>query len=39
MIYVADSDNHRVQVFDSNRNYVATIGQTGVSGSDNSHFN
>jgi PKD repeat protein len=39
MIYVADSDNHRVQVFDSNRNYIATIGQAGVSGSDNGHFN
>ena len=39
MIYVADSNNHRIQVFDSNRNYVATIAQTGVSGSDNSHFN
>lgn len=38
-IYVADSDNHRVQVFDSNHVYTATLGVTGVSGSDNVHFN
>jgi hypothetical protein len=38
-IYVADSDNHRVQVFNSDRNWVATLGTTRVSGDDNSHFN
>ena len=26
-IYVADGDHHRVQVFDGDRNYLATIGQ------------
>jgi sugar lactone lactonase YvrE len=39
MIYVSDGGNHRVQVYNSNRVYVATLGVTGVSGSDNSHFN
>jgi tripartite motif-containing protein 71 len=38
-IYVADSGNHRVQIYDSSRMYLATIGTTGVSGSDNAHFN
>ena len=37
-IYVADTDNHRVQIFNSNRVYQNTLGVTGVSGSDNSHF-
>jgi len=37
-IYVADSDNHRVQVFDSSHIYTATLGVTGVSGSDDAHF-
>ena len=38
-IYVADSSNQRVQIFGPNRAYVATLGQTGVAGSDNGHFN
>lgn len=43
-IYVSDSGvwgdygNHRVQVFNSSGAYLATIGQTGVAGSDNGHF-
>lgn len=37
-IYVADTQNHRVQIFDANRNYVATIGQTGVATDSNSGF-
>jgi hypothetical protein len=35
----ADSGNHRVQIYNNQLAYVATLGQTGVSGSDNSHFN
>jgi len=38
-IYVSDGSNQRVQVYNSNRVYIATMGVTGVSGSDNSHFN
>jgi len=42
-LYVADANNHRVQVFDVSNisaiTYVATIGISGVSGSDNAHFN
>lgn len=37
-IYVADTDNHRVQIFNSSLVYQNTLGVTGVSGSDNSHF-
>lgn len=41
-LYVADSGNHRVQLFDVSNplspTYVATIGVTGQSGSDNSHL-
>jgi DNA-binding beta-propeller fold protein YncE len=41
-LYVADAGNHRVQVFDistpGSPTYVATLGVTGVSGSNNSHF-
>jgi uncharacterized protein YjiK len=37
-IYVADTDNHRVQIFNSDRIYQNTLGATGVSGSDNGHF-
>lgn len=41
-LYVADAGNHRVQIFDitnpSSPSYVATLGATGVSGSDNAHF-
>jgi sugar lactone lactonase YvrE len=36
---VADSSNHRVQIYNSSRVYVATLGVTGVAGADNSHFN
>jgi hypothetical protein len=38
-IYVADTKNHRVQVFSSSRVPLGTIGVTGVAGSDNTHFN
>ena len=41
-LYVADTDNHRVQIFDITDpgapTYVATLGTTGTSGSDNTHF-
>jgi len=37
-IYVADRYNHRVQVFHSNRTYKTTLGVSGVSGSNNNHF-
>jgi len=42
-MFVADVNNHRVQVYNysgsGSPTYSATIGVTGVSGSDNSHFN
>jgi sugar lactone lactonase YvrE len=38
-IYVSDSNNHRVQIFDRNRQYVGTLGVTRESGADNAHFN
>jgi uncharacterized protein YjiK len=41
-LYVSDGNNHRVQVYDSTSGspvYSTTIGVTGVSGNDNSHFN
>ena len=38
-IFVADTGNHRVQVFSNNRQYLGTIGVTGATGSDNTHFN
>jgi len=37
-IFVADHWNHRVQVFDANFVYKTTLGVTGESGSDDSHF-
>jgi tripartite motif-containing protein 71 len=38
-IYIADSKNHRVQIFDGlTRNYIATLG-TGIAGSSNKKFN
>ena len=40
-LYVSDSGNHRVQVYDVSGGapvYHSTIGETGVAGSDNSHF-
>jgi tripartite motif-containing protein 71 len=33
-VYVSDKDNHRVQVFDNDRNYLATIGSGPGSGAD-----
>ncbi|MDR3577048.1 MAG: carboxypeptidase regulatory-like domain-containing protein [Anaerolineaceae bacterium] len=38
-IYVADTCNQRVQVFDAGYNYITTIGVTGQSGTDGNHFN
>ncbi len=42
LLYVADSANHRIQIFNigtpTAATYVATLGESGVSGSDNSHF-
>jgi len=38
-ILVADDINHRIQIYDSDWFYKTTIGETGVSGSDNGHFN
>ena len=42
-LYVADGDNHRVQIFDVSNlsaiTYVATLGVSAESGSDNAHFN
>jgi hypothetical protein len=41
-LYVSDTDNHRIQVYTFDPNgkpvYFATIGETGVPGSDNNHF-
>jgi len=37
-IFVVDRCNQRVQVYDSNRVWKARLGQTGQTGSDNSHF-
>ncbi len=41
-MFVSDNDNHRIQVYTFSGGapvYNATIGETSVSGSDNSHFN
>ena len=39
-IYIADTNNHRVQVFDgATLTYIATIGTTGSPGSSNTQFN
>lgn len=38
-LYVADSDNHRVQIYDRHLAYTATLGITGSPGSDNAQFN
>jgi len=42
-LYVSDTENHRIQVYTVTVTgavvYSTTIGETGVSGSDNSHFN
>jgi len=37
-IYIADTYNHRIQVFDSDVNHLFTIGEAGVSGSDDNHL-
>jgi hypothetical protein len=37
-IYVADACNQRIQIFDYNLHYVGTLGQTGLAGTDSSHF-
>ncbi len=37
-IFVADTCNQRIQVFDLSFKYVSTIGQTGVAGADSHHF-
>ena len=39
-IFVADTGNQRIQIFDAtNFAYVATLGVTGATGTDNGHFN
>jgi DNA-binding beta-propeller fold protein YncE len=39
-LFVADTENQRVQVFDAQTfTFVGTIGATGVTGADNAHFN
>jgi hypothetical protein len=44
-VYISDgampwvSGNHRIQIYSSSDAYINTIGETGVSGTDNSHFN
>lgn len=38
-IYISDSGNHRIQVFNGDGTYITTIGETGVPGMDNGHFN
>ncbi len=38
-VYVADLGNHRIQIFDTDGDYLGTIGVTGKPGCDNFHFN
>ncbi|MEM2900360.1 MAG: NHL repeat-containing protein, partial [Thermoplasmata archaeon] len=38
-LYIADRDNHRIQVFNTTYDYVFTIGVNGTSGMDNEHLN
>jgi len=38
-IYIAERSNHRVQIFDSNQNFIATIGTAGQTQTDNTGFN
>jgi len=38
-LYVADNNNHRIQLYDQKLIYKGTLGETGVSGLDNTHFN
>ena len=39
-VYVSDPNpNSRVQIFNSSGTYIATMGETGVAGTDNDHFN
>jgi formylglycine-generating enzyme required for sulfatase activity/sugar lactone lactonase YvrE len=37
-IYVSDTGNHRVQIFDASLNYSATLGVAGEPGNDDAHF-
>jgi hypothetical protein len=37
-LYIADTGNHRVQIYNNQFVHVATLGVTGISGSDNTHF-
>jgi sugar lactone lactonase YvrE len=37
-IYVADTENHRVQIFNSDGSYYTTLGTPGEPGDDNDHF-
>ena len=40
LLYIADTGNHRVQIFDAgNFSLVATLGTSGISGSDTAHLN
>lgn len=38
-LFFADRTNHRVQIFNASRTYLATIGTTGVAGTDATHLN
>jgi len=39
-LYVADAGNDRIQIFDSGTlDYISTLGTSGVTGTDNAHFN
>ena len=37
-VYVTDTANHRVQIFNPNGTYFGTMGETRVAGNDNAHF-
>jgi sugar lactone lactonase YvrE len=37
-IFVADTNNHRIEIFNSDLTFYDRIGTTGVSGNDNNHF-
>ncbi|MCB0033221.1 MAG: SMP-30/gluconolactonase/LRE family protein, partial [Anaerolineales bacterium] len=37
-LYIADRNNHRIQIFNNSGVYMATLGETGVAASDNTHF-
>ena len=38
-VYVPDSNKHRVQIYNSNSTYFATMGEASIAGADNDHFN